>query len=141
MTLPTNVLPKFKVQKQQLSKKEYMDALSTAVAEIAWDRRYRLDRPNANLKVTFGCDCKYCERPNIFQTALYRKKHVELLERQGRSHNHERQRHSVNDFRPPRKSSDPPQRSTSFQCPRERVVRRQPQRSMTVREYLSTSVH
>jgi hypothetical protein len=72
--LPTETLPVYATKKNELSKIEYLDSVSKAVAERSWDRRYRLDRPGANQKIRNGCSCSYCHHPNPYQTHAYRKK-------------------------------------------------------------------
>ena len=75
--LPTDVLPEYKPKNvKPISRIEYMDAISKGVAEHAWDRRYRLDRPNRELRVTRNCTCKYCKTANPYQTNAYRKRHL-----------------------------------------------------------------
>jgi hypothetical protein len=73
--LPTQDLPLYKPKNaKKLSHKEYMEGISRGVAEYAWDRRYRLDRPNKELRIKQNCTCRYCQTSNPYQTNAYRKK-------------------------------------------------------------------
>lgn len=77
VSLPTEVLPVYQPKNAKpISRIEFMDAVSRGVAESAWDRRYRLDRPNRELRVTNRCTCKYCKTANPYQTNAYRKRHL-----------------------------------------------------------------
>ena len=75
VVLPSNRVPDFKPKKTKMSHKESMDAIALAVAERAWERNYRLNRPKANLRMTRSCNCKFCVNPNPFQTHKYKKVH------------------------------------------------------------------
>jgi hypothetical protein len=72
--LPTENCPVVKPATKKLSEREIKDAIAQAVAESAWDRRYRLERPHAEQRITRTCSCKYCENANPFQTHAYRKR-------------------------------------------------------------------
>ena len=48
--------------------------ISHAVAEKAWERRTRLDRPGGMPKKKEKCDCPYCVDPSPYQTFAYREK-------------------------------------------------------------------
>jgi hypothetical protein len=72
--LPTETLPVYATKKNELSRIEYLDSISKAVAERSWDRRYRLDRPGADQNIRQSCSCRYCHHPNPYQTHAYRKK-------------------------------------------------------------------
>jgi hypothetical protein len=78
--LPTNRPPTFVPKKKQLTQMELMEAIGSGVAAAAWDRRFRLGRPNAGLKVTRRCDCRYCVNPNPYQTHKYKKIMKEIVE-------------------------------------------------------------
>ena len=71
--LPSREPPKWRPNQSKKTGRDLMDAISQGVAEKSWERRYRLDRPHAELKVTRRCDCKFCEHPNPFQTHKYKK--------------------------------------------------------------------
>ena len=51
-----------------------MDNLSKEVAERAWERRARLDRPGSLPRMMERCDCAYCFDPTPYQTFAYREK-------------------------------------------------------------------
>jgi hypothetical protein len=73
--LPTDDIPVYKLPTTRpMSEREMMDAISQAVAESAWERRYRLERPHAQQRIKMHCNCKYCKHPNTYQTLAYRKK-------------------------------------------------------------------
>jgi hypothetical protein len=72
--LPTEKCPIVKPAPKKLSMREINDAIAQAVAESAWERRYRLERPHAEQRITRTCSCKYCENANPYQTHAYRKK-------------------------------------------------------------------
>ena len=72
--LPTEDCPVYKPETRKMSHREMMDLVSQAVAESAWERRYRLERPKAQQRIKMQCRCKYCKRPNPYQTMAYRKK-------------------------------------------------------------------
>jgi hypothetical protein len=72
--LPTENCPVVKPDAKKLSGREIQDAIAQAVAERAWERRYRLERPHAEQRITRTCRCKYCKNANPFQTHAYRKK-------------------------------------------------------------------
>lgn len=73
--LPTPKLPTFgrRAATKKLSRAELTEALSKGVAEIAWDRRYRLHRPKVTLRVQSHCRCSYCKNANPFQTHAYKR--------------------------------------------------------------------
>ena len=71
--LPTPKPPKFTPKSTNLSSQEISDALARGVAESVWDRKYRLNRPKAGLRITKTCPCKYCELPNPYQTHAYKR--------------------------------------------------------------------
>lgn len=48
-------------------------AISNDVAERAWERRTRLDRPGSLPKVREHCDCPYCIDPSPYQTFAYKE--------------------------------------------------------------------
>lgn len=76
VNLPTTRVPRFKKPmgcSPVMSRDEIKDAIARGVAEGAWDRRYRLDRPQVQLRITSVCRCRYCENPNAFQTHAYKK--------------------------------------------------------------------
>ena len=56
--------------------------ISDEVAERAWARRTRLDRPGAMPRVQEICNCPYCLDPTPFQTFAY-KKHDEIRKSEG----------------------------------------------------------
>jgi hypothetical protein len=78
--LPTEDCPVIKPVTKKMTGREIQDAIAQAVAESAWERRYRLERPHAEQRITRTCSCKYCEHANPFQTHAYRKR---WLMRQG----------------------------------------------------------
>jgi hypothetical protein len=47
--------------------------ISVGVAEKAWERRARLDRPGSLPKVKEKCDCPYCGNASPYQTFAYRE--------------------------------------------------------------------
>jgi hypothetical protein len=75
--LPTKVQPGFKPKKTNKSQKEMMEELAQGVAEGFWKRHSRLERPGAPLRVTEGCNCKYCPTANAWQTFAFQKKWAE----------------------------------------------------------------
>jgi hypothetical protein len=78
--LPTTNLPQFKPAETKLSRQEINEAIARGVAERAWDRKYRLERPKRELRVTQKCRCSYCEHPNAFQTYAYRRLREQSLQ-------------------------------------------------------------
>jgi hypothetical protein len=59
--------------------------ISNAVAEIAWERRTRLDRPGSMPKMKEQCPCPYCGTASPFQTFAYREKenrHKHMIKQQ-----------------------------------------------------------
>ena len=75
--LPTEVQPAFKPIRTSKSQKEMMEELAQGVAEGFWKRHSRLERPGAPLRVTEGCNCKYCPTANAWQTFAFQKKWAE----------------------------------------------------------------
>ncbi|CAJ1947187.1 unnamed protein product [Cylindrotheca closterium] len=74
ISLPTKALPKFgRKAGKQMTQAEWTKILSKAVAERAWDRRYRLHRPKVTLKIKKQCMCPYCTNPNAYQTHEYKR--------------------------------------------------------------------
>lgn len=68
--------------------------ISSGVAEIAWARRARLDRPGSLPKIREICPCPYCGTASPYQTYAYReldRKHKDavLLHRQEQLRRHE----------------------------------------------------
>ncbi|KAL3925096.1 MAG: hypothetical protein SGILL_000635 [Bacillariaceae sp.] len=72
--LPTESCPTVKQTTTKMSNSELMQAIGQGVAEKAWERRYRLERPHAQQQITRTCTCKFCNHANPFQTRAYRKK-------------------------------------------------------------------
>lgn len=76
VNLPTRSVPCFQKPvacSPVMSREEIKDAIARGVAEGAWNRKYRLERPQVKLRITTMCRCKYCENPNAFQTHAYKK--------------------------------------------------------------------
>jgi AcrR family transcriptional regulator len=74
--LPTDRVPRFTKPPScspVMGRQEIHDSIARGVAEGAWDRRYRLERPHIGLRVTSVCRCQYCEHPSAFQTHAYKK--------------------------------------------------------------------
>lgn len=74
-----STLPKFQPRKpeKQMSRDEILESLARDVAEKWWERRYRLERPGAELRVHATCNCAHCKKPraqslyfNASQTTL-----------------------------------------------------------------------
>jgi len=79
--LPTTQVPRFNrplACSPVMSRQEINDAIARGVAEGAWSRKYRLDRPQRKLRITSMCRCQYCQNPNAYQTHAYKElsKHV-----------------------------------------------------------------
>ncbi|KAG7347723.1 hypothetical protein IV203_016428 [Nitzschia inconspicua] len=72
--LPVEDCPVVRPVVKKLTGREIQDAIAQAVAESAWERRYRLERPRAEQRITRNCRCKYCGTANPFQTRAYRKR-------------------------------------------------------------------
>jgi hypothetical protein len=77
--LPRDAPPRIdpKKQAERMSKilqsgRPMMD-ISVGVAEKAWERRARLDRPGSLPKVKEKCDCPYCGNASPYQTFAYRE--------------------------------------------------------------------
>ena len=70
--LPSETAPKWQPRPSTKTHRDLMEAISNGVAERAWERNYRLNRPKANLKVTRKCNCRFCLNPNPFQTHKYK---------------------------------------------------------------------
>jgi len=72
--LPCARIPRFKKPSlpKSMTRQDIQDAIAQGVAEKAWDRRYRLDRPHKQLRITSMCRCPYCPNPNPFQTHAYK---------------------------------------------------------------------
>ena len=67
-------------KKEELAKKLLTEtggrpliSISHDVAERAWERRARLDRPGSMPKMKEICTCPYCENPSPYQTHAYRE--------------------------------------------------------------------
>lgn len=73
VALPSATAPKWRPKPTNKTQRELMDAISNGVAERAWERNYRLNRPKANLQVTRKCNCKFCLNPNPYQTHKYKQ--------------------------------------------------------------------
>lgn len=74
--LPTERVPRFTKPPScspVMSRQEIHDSIARGVAEGAWDRKYRLERPHIGLRITSACTCQYCENPSAFQTHAYKK--------------------------------------------------------------------
>jgi hypothetical protein len=85
-----------KMKKEALMGGRPMIDISAGVAEIAWERRARLDRPGSLPKIREVCPCPYCGTASPYQTFAYReieRKHKEelLQRRQARLQAHEKQ--------------------------------------------------
>lgn len=65
-----------KMKQEAIRSGRPMIDISVSVAEKAWERRARLDRPGAMPKIVEKCDCPYCENASPFQTAAYRKREI-----------------------------------------------------------------
>lgn len=83
-----------KMKKEALMGGRPMIDISAGVAEIAWERRARLDRPGSLPKIREVCPCPYCGTASPYQTFAYReleRKHKEelLLSRQKRLQQYE----------------------------------------------------
>jgi len=60
-----------------------MEDISLGVAERAWERRARLDRPGSLPKVKEACSCPYCGTASPYQTFAYRElERVHKIERE-----------------------------------------------------------
>ena len=77
IVLPSDSTPEFTLRKFNKSEDEIVSDISQGVAEGYWNRYYRLERPGQNLQISKGCECKYCENPNVYQTHAYQKKWVD----------------------------------------------------------------
>jgi hypothetical protein len=66
--LPSSRVPRFEKPQvaSSFSRQKIQEAIAQGVAEGAWDRRYRLDRPQKQLRITPMCRCRYCQNPNPF---------------------------------------------------------------------------
>jgi hypothetical protein len=81
VALPSRKAPGWKPKEHgNKTQRDLMDAISVGVAEVAWERNYRLGRPKALLRVTRKCECRFCVNPNPFQTHKYKQMHDEGLE-------------------------------------------------------------
>eukprot|EP00536_Pseudo-nitzschia_multiseries_P004633 jgi/Psemu1/323541/estExt_fgenesh1_pg.C_780017 len=72
--LPTNQCPVIKPVTTKMSSLELKELLSQKVAEKVWERRYRLERPRAQQRITDCCQCIYCKTSSSYQTFAYRKR-------------------------------------------------------------------
>ena len=81
VALPSASAPKWRPKTTQKTHRELMDAISNGVAERAWERNYRLNRPKANLMLTRKCKCKFCVNPNPYQTHKYKQMEEEGIEK------------------------------------------------------------
>jgi len=72
--LPTSNCPVYVCVKVDITRSELRDQLAQQVAEAIWDRRYRLERPQAHQRIKYRCGCKYCKTSSPYQTRAYRKK-------------------------------------------------------------------
>jgi hypothetical protein len=80
--LPKERLPSIDVEKHRKRVKEMQEeaerghrpliGISKDVAQVAWDRRARLDRPGVMPKVKEKCECPYCGTASPYQTHAYR---------------------------------------------------------------------
>ncbi len=74
--LPTKSIPRFQKPPScspVMSPQAIKDAIARGVAEGAWNRKYRLERPQVELRIRSMCRCQYCQHPNAFQTHAYKK--------------------------------------------------------------------
>lgn len=71
--LPKRSVPNFKLPKseKQLSREEILESLAQGVAEKWWERRYRLERPGAQLRLHLECNCIYCKKTSHLQPQCY----------------------------------------------------------------------
>jgi len=60
-------------EKARISKRP-LSNISDLVAEKAWERRTRMDRPGALPRIKTFCECPYCINPTPYQTFAYREK-------------------------------------------------------------------
>jgi hypothetical protein len=63
-----------RMRAEAVAGKRPMKDIGLEVAERAWERRSRLDRPGSMPKVQQQCDCPYCINPSPYQTHAYRVK-------------------------------------------------------------------
>lgn len=73
VVLPSEAAPVWRPRASNKTHRDLMDAISHDVAERAWERNFRLNRPKANLRLTRNCKCKFCVNPNPYQTHKYKK--------------------------------------------------------------------
>jgi hypothetical protein len=67
------------MKRESLMNGRPMIDISSIAAELAWERRARLDRPGSLPKVREVCPCPYCESASPYQTFAYRE-----IERKGK---------------------------------------------------------
>jgi hypothetical protein len=75
MPLPPRIDPKrnkAKIDKLVAETNRPMTDIGHSVAEIAWERRTRLDRPGSLPRVQERCPCQYCFNPSPYQTYAYK---------------------------------------------------------------------
>ena len=79
--LPRPMPPKIDIEKhkkkldEQVRKsKRPLSNISDLVAEKAWERRTRMDRPGALPRMKTFCACPYCINPTPYQTHAYKEK-------------------------------------------------------------------
>lgn len=90
-------------KREMLESGRPMVDISNMVAEKAWERRARLDRPGAMPKMVEKCDCAFCQTASPYQTFAYREmfkhrheiaaqKEAERLEREQKKEERRKQR-------------------------------------------------
>ena len=79
VVLPRPAPPRYDPRKQRENLKKYakhvdrpLQSIGNDVAARAWERRARLDRPNALPKMKRVCDCAFCATASPYQTYAYK---------------------------------------------------------------------
>ena len=84
--------------------------ISNEVAERAWSRRTRLDRPGSMPRVTEICNCPYCLDPSPYQTHAYKQKDLERKVEGYESPDSEEERQKARQLRRLERRKNRPQR-------------------------------
>jgi hypothetical protein len=69
-----------KMKREALQSGRPMIDISSHAAELAWERRARLDRPGSRPKVKETCPCPYCKSASPYQTYAYRELELQQKE-------------------------------------------------------------
>ena len=123
---PAKEFEKIKAKFQGTYRSEMpLSNISSEVAERAWARRARLDRPGAMPNVTEICNCPYCLDPSPFQTHAYKLKDDERRKEGYESPDSEEERQKAREQRRMERRKNRPQRSRAGRDTNRRTVEKE----------------